>query len=342
MQAVNGPITLAVVDADQDFRDYLSARLSGEEDVEAAFAESGDALIDLLRDQAVDCVALGQNLGDDAGVALAARIRRLIDTPPPIVTTAAVAPERSVSNEAGDADQTGTLACYAEAATRMLAKVRDTVSADRYARMARSDPDAVKKYLTFDPATGLYGQHSIEAYLKERTSGTSDEPLAVIALRPKGFSRIETQLSLPVGEAILFELGLKLRTDTRGSDRRGRWDRTTFVYVVEHFSHPADVLHFCATLAERLTFEFSTPEATVPVACDIGVALHPENGDDHLTLLESAFSAMHRCGQHDGAFEAAFSVDELGATAKPEPVDPADASGFPAGGRRTADRRSKA
>ncbi|MEX2278111.1 MAG: response regulator, partial [Cucumibacter sp.] len=73
MQLADRQITVAVVDDDPLFLEYLVARMSGEREINLVTAKTGDELFDVLRQRPVDCLVLDYDLGEETGLALAAR-----------------------------------------------------------------------------------------------------------------------------------------------------------------------------------------------------------------------------------------------------------------------------
>lgn len=341
MQLADRQITVAVVDDDPLFLEYLVARMSGEREINLFTARTGDELFDVLRQRPVDCLVLDYDLGEETGLALAARVKRDIPDPPPVVMAASTGSERTAIK-----DFRGGFSDYVAkqnlAVSELLNAVREAVARHRRERTATADIERARRESKFDAITGLYGQRFIEDRLRELTDDDSGREFALIALKPRDFDQIVRTHGTVTGDAILRELGRNLRADTRDSDIRGRWDSAAFLYIVEHFDTAAAVLSFCSILADRVTFDFNTDKATLNVSCDIGAAMCPINGADHLTLMESAFNAMHRCGTMHARFEADFAPDGVGADSPPRHASIPRAGEPPAEGRRATDRIEQA
>ena len=330
LRLLDRQLTVAVVDDDPLFLEYLSARMSGERDIALVTARNGDELFSVLQQRPVDCLVLDYDLGAETGLALAARVKRDIADPPPVVMATGNGNERTaIKAFLGDFSDYAAKQNFAVA--ELVSAVKDAVARHRRERSDSADVERAKRALKFDAITGLYCQRLIEDRLRELTTAAPAKSFALIALQPRGFEQIVRAYGANLGDSILRELGRKLRADTRDSDIRGRWDRAAFLYVVEHFDGPANILGFCNILADRLSFDFVTDKATLHLSCDIGVAMFPSSGPDHLSLMEAAFSAMHRCGTKQARFEADSAAD-----GRPELPKPA-AGDQPAEGRRATD-----
>ncbi|MEX0627859.1 MAG: response regulator, partial [Cucumibacter sp.] len=227
MQLADRQITVAVVDDDPLFLEYLVARMSGEREINLVTAKTGDELFDVLRQRPVDCLVLDYDLGEETGLALAARVKRDIPDPPPVIMATGNGSERTAIKafRGGFSDY---VAKQNLAVSELLSAVREAVVRHRRERTATSDVERAKRELKFDAITGLYGQRFIEDRLRELTDDDSGREFALIALQPRGFDQIVRSHGTVMGDAILRELGRKLRADTRDSDIRGRWDRAAF------------------------------------------------------------------------------------------------------------------
>jgi diguanylate cyclase (GGDEF)-like protein/PAS domain S-box-containing protein len=152
------------------------------------------------------------------------------------------------------------------------------------------------RHLAFhDPLTNLPNrallldrlQHAIQRALREATC------LALIFIDLDRFKGINDTLGHDVGDALLREVGSRISSRLRNMDTVARMGGDEFVVLLEDVGEP----EHCAALAAEIIADVSQPLEIqghdIRVGASIGIAFFPADGDDALTLMKHADTAMY-------------------------------------------------
>ncbi|HEX8961662.1 MAG TPA: EAL domain-containing protein [Rhodocyclaceae bacterium] len=152
------------------------------------------------------------------------------------------------------------------------------------------------RHLAFhDPLTGLPNralltdrlQHAIERALREKSR------LALLFIDLDRFKGVNDALGHDVGDELLREVAARLKSRLRGMDTVARMGGDEFVVLFEDLAGP----EYCAALAAEIIADVSLPldihGHEIHIGASVGVACFPEDGDDALTLMKHADTAMY-------------------------------------------------
>ncbi len=145
-----------------------------------------------------------------------------------------------------------------------------------------------------DPVTGLFNRSFLERRLQTvLETAPRRECNAVIFIDLDRFKEVNDTLGHEAGDALLRELGNRLRLETRPGDIVARFGGDEFIVV----AHCADGENSAQRIAEKLCAAISRPvvldEGAAEVGASIGIALFPRDGDDADTLFRKADLAMY-------------------------------------------------
>ncbi|MDR2323817.1 MAG: EAL domain-containing protein [Acidovorax sp.] len=163
----------------------------------------------------------------------------------------------------------------------------------------------------YDPLTGLpnrtlLAQRSAAAI---QTASDNSSPLAVIFLDLDHFKHVNDSLGHKVGDALLVEIGKRLRSAVRERDTVARLGGDEFVLLL-----PGANAQGAARVAEKLQqaalqpYQIERHELTI--APSMGIALHPRDGTDFDTLTQAADVAMYHA-KLDGRNTFRFYTPEM-------------------------------
>ena len=118
-------------------------------------------------------------------------------------------------------------------------------------------------------------------------------PLALLFIDLDEFKPINDTYGHAEGDAVLIEVGRRLRASVRSSDTVGRVGGDEFIVVLQEVDGEAAALAVAAKIRQALVEPIARSGRTHRVDASIGVALHPDHGDDADTLANRADSAMY-------------------------------------------------
>ena len=171
---------------------------------------------------------------------------------------------------------------------------------------------------TTDPLTSLPNHRMVmkkieeELILHHDTLDTEDA-CAILFIDIDHFKRINDTWGHQAGDAILREVGNRLRNTLRQSDFVGRYGGEEFAVVLTHVD-----LCGAEVIAERLRIAlnacpctWTTDEANVDIAItgSIGIAMYGQHGTTREALIEAADRAMYHA-KHNGRNRVCSATEE--------------------------------
>jgi diguanylate cyclase (GGDEF)-like protein len=244
-------------------KDTMVALLRSVEQAKAPFLDLQNALWAIVL-ASVAAFAIGS-------IMLARRIVR------PVNELAAVA--RRI--EAGD---------YAEPVPRLSSDEigRLAVSFDR---MRERVADREQKILKLAYEDGLTGLPNRTRFIEEFNRLPEGSHGAVVVMDLDRFAPINNALGHPVGDRLLNEVGLRLRSFQSAANLVGRLWGDMFVFLLREADRAA-ATRFAESLTAALRDPFILDGQRLDVDASLGIALYPDDGRDAATLLRRAELAM--------------------------------------------------
>jgi len=153
-------------------------------------------------------------------------------------------------------------------------------------RLRASERDAIT-----DDLTGLGNRRHLLARL-EHAIGAAEGDVALLLIDLDGFKELNDTLGHSAGDAVLRQIGPRLREALEEGDTLSRLGGDEFAVVLA----PGDEASASATglrLRSALERSFGVGGIRVHIDASIGIALFPEHGSDALGLLQRADVAMY-------------------------------------------------
>ena len=177
--------------------------------------------------------------------------------------------------------------------------------------------EELRHQATHDSLTGLPNRVLLQDRLETAlmTAQRQQIGVAVLFLDLDNFKRINDTLGHSAGDALLRQVGERLRNRLRTTDTVGRRGGDEFMVV---FNHPCDVKEVMAVVNKvRGVFgqPFNCEGEELFVTCTMGVALSPEDGRDAETLVKNADIAMYRA-KEKGKDQYQFYIAEMNAESR--------------------------
>jgi diguanylate cyclase (GGDEF)-like protein/PAS domain S-box-containing protein len=156
------------------------------------------------------------------------------------------------------------------------------------------------QYLAYhDSLTTLPNRSSFSLILGQGIARARRESrqLAVLFIDLDRFKNINDTLGHDAGDALLLEVGTRLRHCVRQSDTVARLGGDEFVVLLDEISAPGHV----AKVARKILADVGSPldikGQEFRVSASIGVSIFPQDGGDEQTLMKNADIAMYHAKQ---------------------------------------------
>jgi diguanylate cyclase (GGDEF)-like protein/PAS domain S-box-containing protein len=190
-----------------------------------------------------------------------------------------------------------------------IAPVRDERGEVRHFVGVMNDVTEAKTYeeqlahqANFDTLTGLANRNLLQDRLNQAIAGArrGGGTVAAVFLDLDNFKLVNDSLGHNVGDEMLRRVAMRLKACVRESDTVARLGGDEFVLLLnarrgtETGSLESDITALMHKLLTNVSSPLMLGERAVRPTCSIGVAIHPQDGNDADTLLRNADAAMYR------------------------------------------------
>ena len=153
-----------------------------------------------------------------------------------------------------------------------------------------------------DPLTDLPNRTRFHERLEQALAQARHERrrLAVLYLDLDGFKGINDRYGHELGDQLLREVGDRLRRSVRQSDLVARLGGDEFVAMLCDIAHADQARAAAEQIRAALLEPFRLEGHVLRISASIGIALHPEHGDEKKPLLRHADSAMYAAKREGG------------------------------------------
>ena len=146
-----------------------------------------------------------------------------------------------------------------------------------------------------DPLTGLpnrtlYRDRAVEAVAEASVDRTD---VAVMIIDLDRFKEINDTLGHHIGDILLQQIGPRLEAVLRRDDTIARLGGDEFAVLLHDVADQAAAMEVADRMLEALEQPFTLSDVVLDIDASIGIALHPEHGNDIDTLLQRADVAMY-------------------------------------------------
>jgi diguanylate cyclase (GGDEF)-like protein/PAS domain S-box-containing protein len=175
----------------------------------------------------------------------------------------------------------------------------------------------LEQLASFDALTGLPNRHLLYDRLVQALRRTSryGGRMALMFIDLDGFKEVNDTLGHDVGDALLKQVGTRLRDCVRESDSVCRFGGDEFVVLLEPVLDAADAKPIAERIMRALAPPFIVGSHRIKTGASIGIAINPQDGIDATTLLKNADVAMYKAKKTGRNRFAFFSVEPEGAAA---------------------------
>lgn len=335
------PLNIAIVEDDVVFRSLVSSLLTKETQFQVFEAASGEALDQILREAAIDCILLDYNLGDDNGFAIKDRIERQHQSVPPVIMLTGDGRESTVI-KALRMGMDDYLPKRDLKAVTLISAIARAVTKDRDAKRERAEHLRLVQTSGIDPATGLHSRTQLESRLARIMSLPlwSRSSYALIAIEMTELDDIIARFGLNVGDQVLRKFAERLRAVARSTDTCGRYSDNIFLVIAETGDDRTLLRNMHERLLGQLSFRLDLNATSIQISSRVGnVRCHEVRRDGVVTpsdLVEAAMATLSSESAAAGqpAPEAGSSID-----VEKTAVPPLDQNARPS--VRASDRRTE-
>ncbi len=147
-----------------------------------------------------------------------------------------------------------------------------------------------------DPLSGLPNRVYFDKLARERISSSvaEDQLCALLYLDIDHFKEVNDTLGHPVGDALIMELGNRLRQAIASGDVVARISGDEFLILLVGRKSREEVIAACSRLIEKLTRDLVVDGNSLPVTVSMGVTFSPSDGTDLVQLLRRADIALYQ------------------------------------------------
>ncbi|MCK1722723.1 EAL domain-containing protein [Bradyrhizobium sp. 141] len=154
----------------------------------------------------------------------------------------------------------------------------------KISHMARHDA------LTSLPNRVLFHEQLVQGLRRTR----SGDQLAVLCLDLDHFKDINDSLGHPIGDALLKEVGRRLKATVGESDTVARLGGDEFAVVQIGRSEETAARSLAGRLVEVISAPYEIDDHQIVIGVSIGISLSPQDGDNPDELLKNADLALYR------------------------------------------------
>jgi diguanylate cyclase (GGDEF)-like protein/PAS domain S-box-containing protein len=146
-----------------------------------------------------------------------------------------------------------------------------------------------------DPLTGLLNRSQFHNSFTQTLASAQryEAKLALMLLDLDRFKLINDTLGHRLGDILLQEVSLRLRTSVRTEDVLARLGGDEFVVLLSGISSIDDIARLAQKTIDMLMQPFTIEGNDIVITASIGISVYPDDGDNSQLLLTHADTAMY-------------------------------------------------
>ncbi|MCP3775934.1 EAL domain-containing protein [Paenibacillus sp. MZ04-78.2] len=152
-------------------------------------------------------------------------------------------------------------------------------------------------YLAYhDMLTGLPNRQKFQQSVGKsiRAAKLSGRKLSVMFIDLDRFKNVNDTFGHAFGDLLLAEAAERLKSGLQAGDCVSRQGGDEFTVLIKDASQPQDIEKTAQKIIHLLSQPFPIDGHEVRVGCSIGIAMYPQDGEDPITLMKNADTAMYR------------------------------------------------
>ncbi len=159
----------------------------------------------------------------------------------------------------------------------------------------KRDEELIKHQATFDALTNLPNRFLALDRLSQliNEAHRDTKRVAILFLDLDDFKKINDTLGHDIGDKLLIEVAVRLRSDLRNGDTVGRLGGDEFIILLGGLDDAADASPIAENLLNHFKDAFIIENRELILTSSVGIAVYPDDGDNSSQLLRNADSAMY-------------------------------------------------
>ncbi|MCM3268159.1 putative bifunctional diguanylate cyclase/phosphodiesterase [Paenibacillus elgii] len=152
-------------------------------------------------------------------------------------------------------------------------------------------------YLAYhDMLTGLPNRQKFQQTvgMSIRKAKLSGRKLSVMFIDLDRFKNVNDTFGHAFGDLLLTEAAERLKSWLQADDSVSRQGGDEFTVLIKDASQPEDAEKVAQKIIHLLSQPFAIDGHELRVGCSIGIAIYPQDGEDPITLMKNADTAMYR------------------------------------------------
>jgi diguanylate cyclase (GGDEF)-like protein/PAS domain S-box-containing protein len=185
---------------------------------------------------------------------------------------------------------------YFEARARHLKDDRRVVLVVRNITQQHEANETIKKQAYFDTLTQLPNRFLALDRLSQiiNDAERTGDRCAVLFIDLDDFKKVNDSLGHDVGDKLLIESALRLKSTVRKRDTVGRLGGDEFILILPEIKEHSGLVQISENLLNAFRKAFHIDGRALTMTLSIGVAAYPQNGTTAKELLRNADTAMYQ------------------------------------------------
>ncbi|OOZ41945.1 PAS domain S-box protein [Solemya pervernicosa gill symbiont] len=122
----------------------------------------------------------------------------------------------------------------------------------------------------------------------------NDNKIGLLFIDLDRFKIINDSLGHDVGDTLLQQVARQISSLSRKSDTVARLGGDEFVILIENVTSDTACTTFANKIVHALKQPFDIDEHQLHIGCSIGISIYPDDGEDSVTLIKNADTAMYK------------------------------------------------
>jgi diguanylate cyclase (GGDEF)-like protein/PAS domain S-box-containing protein len=154
----------------------------------------------------------------------------------------------------------------------------------------------LERQANYDALTGLANRNLLQDRLRQGIAYAQrrSRQLALLFIDLDNFKLVNDGLGHEVGDQLIRDVGLRIKARMREDDTVCRLGGDEFVVALFDVENDDFVLQAMQRIIAEMGRPFPIGDRELYVTCSIGISVYPKDGEDGITLLRNADTAMYR------------------------------------------------